>query len=94
MKINMNLKNYGTVNIGEKIENNYNTINLIQELTILNEHCKDEKDKENIKKAIDLINKNEIDKSKEFIKRLGKSTLNLIKELSLSLLIDFIKTLI
>lgn len=94
MKINMNLKNYGTVNIGENIENNIYNINLIKELNILKENCNDIKDKEKIDKIVDSVKKNKREEAKQFFSKLRKSTLNLIKELSLSFIIDFIKSMI
>lgn len=94
MKINMNLKNYGTVNIGENIENNYFNINIIKELNILKENCKNIEDEETINHAIDLIKNNRKEKAKEVLSKLGKSTLGIIKELSLSILKDFISSLI
>lgn len=94
MKINMKLNNYGTLNIGENINNNYYNINLIQELNILKENCKEESDKNNIESAIILIKQNKYSKAKEILTKLGKNTLNLIKDLSLSILTEFIKSLI
>lgn len=90
MKINMKLNNYGTLNIGENINNNYYNINLIQELNILKENCKEESDKNNIESAIILIKQNKYSKAKEILTKLGKNTLNLIKDLSLSILTEFI----
>lgn len=94
MKINMKLNNYGTLNIGENINNNYYNINLIQELNILKENCKEKSDKNNIESAIILIKQNKYSKAKEILTKLGKNTLSLIKDLSLSILTEFIKSLI
>lgn len=93
MKLNLKVENHGTMNIGENIENNYynNEIKIIQELILLRDHCSKVDDKERIKEAIELLKRDDNQKAKKILVKLSKQAKDLIGQLSLTLIVEFLK---
>lgn len=91
MKIDLKLDNHGVVNIGENVQNTYFGNTIFQEIHILKEHCNKDEDKEKLDEIVELLKKNETKGARGILRKLGAEVKDLIQDLSLTLLKEFLK---
>ncbi len=92
--MNIKVENYGVVNIADHIENQFvqQKSHLLQELDVLMKTDIHLEEQQKLKEICKCIHQNDMKKAKTLLSHLSTFAKTVMRELSLSLLIDFLKS--